>query len=79
MLAQELSDAMILKPQTSEYGFSDILETPTTQALKAFSFKDEQDDWQAIGAKTLPIKEAPTGSNGRVSGSIAPGREPKRT
>jgi hypothetical protein len=55
MLAQELSDAMILKPQTSEYGFSDILETPTTQALKAFSFKDEQEDWQAIGAKTIEI------------------------
>jgi hypothetical protein len=55
MLAQELSDAMILKPQTSEYGFSDILETPTTQALKAFSFKDEQQDWQAIGAKTMEI------------------------
>jgi hypothetical protein len=55
MLAQELSDAMILKPQTSEYGFSDILETPTTQALRAFSFKDEQNDWQAIGAKTIEI------------------------
>ena len=55
MLAQELSDAMILKPQTSEYGFSDILETPTTQALTAFSFKDEQGDWQAIGAKTMEI------------------------
>jgi hypothetical protein len=55
MLAQELSDAMILKPQTSEYGFSDILETPTTQALKAFSFKDEQEDWQTIGAKTMEI------------------------
>lgn len=55
MLAQELSDAMILKPQTSEYGFGDILETPTTQALKAFSFKDEQEDWQSIGAKTIEI------------------------
>jgi hypothetical protein len=55
MLAQELSDVMASKRYIDQYGFSDVLQTPSTQALKKFSFKDSQDDWGATSAKALEI------------------------
>ena len=55
MLAQELSDVMASKGYIDEYGFSDVLQTPSTQALKKFSFKDSRDDWEATSAKALEI------------------------
>jgi hypothetical protein len=55
MLAQELSDAMASKGFINQYGFSDVLQTPSTQALKRFSFKDSREDWEATSAKALEI------------------------
>ena len=55
MLAQELSDAIASKGYISQYGFSDVLQTPSTQALKRFSFKDSPEDWEATSAKALEI------------------------
>jgi len=55
MLAQELSDVMASKGYVNQYGFSDVLQTPSTQALKAFSFKDSPEDWEATSAKALEI------------------------
>jgi hypothetical protein len=64
MLAQELSDAMILKPSLSEYGFYDLLQTPTTQAMKKLSFKDDQEELQATSTNTLTIlRNSPYRSN----------------
>jgi len=55
MLAQALSEAMASKGAINQYGFSDVLQTPSDQALKRFSFKESQEDWQATGAKALEI------------------------
>jgi hypothetical protein len=55
MLAQELSDAMIFKPENIQYGFSDYRQTATTQTLSRFSFKDNRDDREAVGRKTLEL------------------------
>jgi hypothetical protein len=55
MLAQALSEAMASKGAINQYGFSDVLQTPSDQALKKFSFKESQEDWQATGVKALEI------------------------
>jgi hypothetical protein len=55
MLAQALSEAMASKGAINQYGFADVLQTPSDQALKRFSFKESQEDWQATGAKALEI------------------------
>jgi hypothetical protein len=55
MLAQELSDAIASKGYINQYGFSDVLQTPSTQALKQFSFKDSREDWEATSTKALEI------------------------
>ncbi len=55
MIAQELADAMNMKPSMTQYGFGDVLQTSTTQAMVQFSFKDDQEDWQATRAKTLEL------------------------
>jgi hypothetical protein len=55
MLAQALSEAMASKGAVNQYGFADVLQTPSDQALKRFSFKESQEDWQATGAKALEI------------------------
>jgi len=55
MLAQELSDAMLWKPSLSEYEFYDLLQTPTPQAMKRFSFRDSQAELAATSSRTLEI------------------------
>lgn len=55
MLAQELSDSMLLKESVDQYGFSDVLQIPTVDAVRVFSFRDSQTDWRASGARTLEL------------------------
>ncbi len=55
MLAQALSEAMASTGAINQYGFSDVLQTPSDQALKKFSFRESQEDWQATGGKALEI------------------------
>lgn len=55
MLAQALADAMASKGTIEAYGFSDVRQISTDKAMKTFSFKDTQQDWQATGAKALEL------------------------
>jgi hypothetical protein len=55
MLAQALADAMASKGTVEAYGFSDVRQISTDKAMKTFSFKDSQQDWQATGAKALEL------------------------
>lgn len=64
MLAQELSDALVWKPSTSEYGFYDVLQTPSPRAMKNFSFQEGQDALSSQSARTLAIlRNSPYRSN----------------
>lgn len=55
MLAQELSDSMLMKQSVDQYGFFDVLQIPTVDAMRTFSFKDDQADWRASGERTLEL------------------------
>lgn len=64
MLAQELSDALVWKPSTSEYGFYDVLQTPSPKAMKNFSFHENREALASQSARTLLIlRNSPYRSN----------------
>ena len=44
LLAFEIADAMVPKPEQDQYGFSDILRLTPTEALKKLSFVDKPDE-----------------------------------
>ncbi len=55
MLAQELADLIVTKPSTDQWGFNDMTNVSTVEALSHFSFKDNPADVQAAGAKAVEI------------------------
>lgn len=60
MLAQELADLIVTKPSTDQWGFNDMTNVSTVEALSHFSFKDNPEDVQAAGAKAVEIlKKSP--------------------
>jgi hypothetical protein len=60
MLAQELADLLVTKPSTDQWGFNDMTNVSTVEALSHFSFKDSPEDVQAAGAKAVEIlKKSP--------------------
>jgi hypothetical protein len=60
MLAQEMADIIVTKPATDQWGFNDMTNVTTTEALSHFSFKDTPDQVQLAGEKaTELLKNSP--------------------
>lgn len=55
MLAQELADLIVTKPSTDQWGFNDMTNVSTVEALSHFSFRDTPDDMQRAGAKAVEL------------------------
>jgi hypothetical protein len=55
MLAQELADIIVTKPSTDQWGFNDMTNVSTVEALSHFTFKDSPEQVQLAGAKSLEI------------------------
>ena len=55
MLAQELADIIVTKPSTDQWGFNDMTNVSTTEALSHFTFKDSPGQVQMASQKALEI------------------------
>jgi len=55
MLAQELADIIVTKPSTDQWGFNDMTNVSTTEALSHFTFKDSPEQVQLASQKALEI------------------------
>jgi hypothetical protein len=55
MLAQELADIIVTKPSTDQWGFNDMTNVSTTEALSHFTFKDTPEQVQMASQKALEI------------------------
>jgi len=55
MLAQELADIIVTKPATDQWGFNDMTNVSTTEALSHFTFKDSPAQVQMASQKALEI------------------------
>jgi len=55
MLAQELADIIVTKPSTDQWGFNDMTNVSTTEALSHFTFKDSPAQVQMASQKALEI------------------------
>jgi hypothetical protein len=55
MLAQELADIIVTKPSTDQWGFNDMTNVSTTEALSHFTFKDSPEQVQMASQKALEI------------------------
>ena len=55
ILAQELADIVVTKPSTDQWGFNDMTNVSTVEALARFSFRDTPSDVQMAGEKALEL------------------------
>ncbi len=55
MLAQELADLIVTKPSTDQWGFNDMTNVSTVDALSHFTFKDTPEDTQRAAAKAVEL------------------------
>jgi len=55
MLAQELADIIVTKPATDQWGFNDMTNVSTTEALSHFTFKHSPAQVQMASQKALEI------------------------
>jgi len=55
MLAQELADIIVTKPSTDQWGFNDMTNVSTVEALSHFTFRDSPEQVRMAGAKSLEI------------------------
>jgi hypothetical protein len=55
MLAQELGQIIVTKPATDQWGFNDMTNVSTVEALSQFSFRDNPSDIQAANQKAVDI------------------------
>ena len=55
MLAQELADIIVTKPSTDQWGFNDMTNVTTTEALSHFTFKDSSEQIQLAGQKAIEL------------------------
>jgi len=55
MLAQELGQIIVTKPATDQWGFNDMTNVSTVEALSHFSFKDNPGDIQAANQKAAEL------------------------
>src|SRR5215472_7836498 len=60
MLAQELGQIIVIKPTTDRWGFNDMTNVSTVEALSHFSFRDDPADVQAANQKAIDLlKKSP--------------------
>lgn len=55
MLAQELAGIIVTKPSTDQWGFNDMTNVSTVEALSHFSFRDNAADVQAANQKAVEL------------------------
>jgi hypothetical protein len=55
MLAQEMADIIVTKPSTDQWGFNDMTNVTTTEALGRFTFKDTPEQIRLAGEKAVEI------------------------
>ena len=55
MLAQELGGIIVTKPATDQWGFNDMTNVSTVEALSHFSFRDNAADIEAANAKAVEL------------------------
>jgi len=55
IIAQELADLMVMKPSTDEWGFNDMTDVSTVDAVARFSFHDTPDQMQAASQKAIDL------------------------
>jgi len=55
MLAQELGGIIVTKPATDQWGFNDMTNVSTVEALSHFSFRDNAADVQAANQKAAEL------------------------
>jgi hypothetical protein len=55
MLAQELGQIIVTKPTTDQWGFNDMTNVSTVEALSQFSFRDNPSDIEAANQKALQL------------------------
>lgn len=55
MLVQELADILVPKPSTDQWGFNDMTNVTTLEALSRFSFKKSPDQVQMANQKALEL------------------------
>src|ERR1700726_4716455 len=55
MLAQELADIIVTKPSTDQWGFNDMTNVSTTEALSHFTFKDSPEQGKMANDKALEL------------------------
>lgn len=55
ILAQELADIIVTKPSTDQWGFNDMTNVSTVEALERFSFRDTPGDVQMAGEKAMEL------------------------
>ncbi|HEY2548172.1 MAG TPA: hypothetical protein VGI46_19020, partial [Candidatus Acidoferrum sp.] len=62
LLAFEVADAMVPKPDQDQYGFSDILRLTPTEALKKLSFVDKPEEARKNSERAIELlKKSPYG------------------
>jgi len=55
MLAQELADIIVTKPSTDQWGFNDMTNVSTVEALNHFTFKDSPEQVQLASNKAIEL------------------------
>jgi hypothetical protein len=55
MLAQELADIIVTKPSTDQWGFNDMTNVSTVEALSHFTFKDSPEQVQMASNKAIEL------------------------
>jgi hypothetical protein len=55
MLAQELADIIVTKPSTDQWGFNDMTNVTTAEALGHFTFKDTPEQVKLAGEKAVGL------------------------
>jgi hypothetical protein len=55
MLAQEMADIIVTKPSTDQWGFNDLTNVTTAEALGRFTFKDTPEQVQLAGVKAVEL------------------------
>jgi hypothetical protein len=55
MLAQELADIIVTKPSTDQWGFNDMTNVSTVEALSHFTFKDTPEQVQLASQKAMEL------------------------
>src|ERR1700736_2552260 len=55
MLAQELADIIVTKPSTDQWGFNDMTNVSTVEALSHFTFKDSPEQVKMASDKALEL------------------------